>query len=86
MPCRFDVRVLVPCYKETLEVVENTLRATLNADLPHNTTRTIYLCDDGSDPAKEQLTQKLGPDVVYVTGRIREKGARLVLLCLPCSI
>ena len=78
--------MLVPCYKETLEVVENTLRATLNADLPHNTTRTIYLCDDGSDPAKEQLTQKLGPDVVYVTGRIREKGARLVLLCLPCSI
>ncbi len=71
---RFDVRVLVPCYKEAIEVVENTLRATLNADVPHNTTRTIYLCDDGADPTKEVLAQKLGQDVVYVTGRVREKG------------
>jgi hypothetical protein len=75
-PCchRFDVRVLVPCYKESVEVVENTLRATLNADMPHNSTRTIYVCDDGADPIKEQLAAKLGNDVVYVTGRVREKG------------
>ena len=72
--CRFDVRVLVPCYKENIEVVETTLKATLNADLPWNTTRTVYLCDDGNDPTKRELAEKLGPEVVYITGRMRQKG------------
>jgi hypothetical protein len=44
------------------------------ADLPHNTTRTIYLCDDGQDPDKEGLCGALGEDVVYVTGRKRLAG------------
>ncbi len=68
------MRVLVPCYKEALEVVETTLKATLNADLPWNTTRTVYLCDDGNDPVKRELCEKLGPEVVYITGRVRQKG------------
>jgi endoglucanase len=66
--------VLVPCYKEAIEVVETTLKATLNADLPWNCTRTIYLCDDGGDAVKRDLAEKMGPEVVYVTGRLRQKG------------
>ncbi len=72
-PHRFDLRILVPCYKEDLEVVENTVKAILNADYPHNTTRTVYLCDDGNDPLKRDFANKVS-DVVYVTGRYREKG------------
>lgn len=71
---QFDLRVMIPCYKEALDVVENTVRAALNADLPDNTTRTIYLCDDGADPNKMDLCHELGPDVMYVTGRPKEKG------------
>lgn len=71
---QFDLRVMVPCYKEGLDVVENTLRAALAADLPDNTTRTIYLCDDGADPDKMDLCHELGNEVVYVTGRPKEKG------------
>ena len=44
--CRIHVRVLVPCYKEALELVRQTLRCALDADLPDYTRRTIYLCDD----------------------------------------
>jgi endoglucanase len=74
---RFDLRILVPCYKEDLEVVENTVKAILNADFPHNTTRTVYLCDDGQDPLKREFASRVS-DVVYVTGRYREKGGWLV--------
>lgn len=63
----------MPCYKEDLEVVENTVKAILNADYPHNTTRTVYLCDDGNDPLKRDFASRVS-DVVYVTGRYREKG------------
>jgi hypothetical protein len=65
----------VPCYKEDLEVVENTVKAILNADFPHNTSRTVYVCDDGNDPMKRDFCKTVS-DVVYLTGRYREKGGQ----------
>ncbi len=50
----YHVRVLVPCYKEDLEIVAKTIQAAYNARLPDNCTRTIYLCDDGKDKRKRK--------------------------------
>ncbi|KAL6757888.1 nucleotide-diphospho-sugar transferase [Haematococcus lacustris] len=70
----FHVRVLVPCYKEPLHVIQATLDAARSALLPAYTRRTIYLCDDGKDPEKQALVARMGPDVIYVTGRKRKHG------------
>jgi hypothetical protein len=56
---RFHVRVLIPCYKEPLELVKNSVNAALGAHLPPGVQRTVYLCDDGADLEKEQLMAKL---------------------------
>lgn len=48
----FHVRVLVPCYKESLGVLRATIEAALDAPLPSGCQRTVYLCDDGADPEK----------------------------------
>jgi cellulose synthase/poly-beta-1,6-N-acetylglucosamine synthase-like glycosyltransferase len=78
LTARAPPQVLVPCYKEGIEVVEATLRAVLMADLPHTTTRTVYLCDDGKDPQKEYLC-RCG---VRAPGRC---PARAVQWCAPGS-
>lgn len=46
----FHVRVLLPCYKESLELFQATVNACLNAELPTGCRRTVYICDDGKDP------------------------------------
>ena len=51
---RYHVRVLVPCYRESLEIVARTSQAAWNARLPAGCDRTIYLCDDGKDPLKRK--------------------------------
>ncbi|GBF89253.1 six-hairpin glycosidase [Raphidocelis subcapitata] len=74
---RFTVRVMVPCYKEPLEIVAATVDAALQADLPPGVARILYLCDDGADPAKRAwLEEKWGNTgaAIYVTGRTRAKG------------
>jgi cellulose synthase/poly-beta-1,6-N-acetylglucosamine synthase-like glycosyltransferase len=43
----FHVRVLVPCYKESVDLVRLTVLGAVKAPLPRNTLRTVYLCDDG---------------------------------------
>ena len=43
----YHIRVLVPCYREELEIVQRTVLAALDADLPAGCARTVYLCDDG---------------------------------------
>jgi hypothetical protein len=69
------VRVLVPCYYEHLNIVENTVTAALGADLPANVRRTVYLCDDKPDPKKaEWVSRQNRADLVYVSG---EAGAEL---------
>lgn len=64
------MRVLVPTYKEPLPVIQNTIMAALSAPLPASVQRTIYLCDDGKNPAKADFVRSLNtPEVQYVTGR-----------------
>ena len=48
----FIVRVLIPCYTESLDIVRKTVLAAANATLPEKSRRTVYLLDDGKDTAK----------------------------------
>ena len=70
----YHVRVLVPVYKESLDIVAKTISAALAAKLPRGCGRTIYLCDDGKDAAKRRWCEAAGDDVVYVSGRTRKPG------------
>ncbi len=56
---RYHVRVLVPCYKEPLEITARTVQAAYNAKLPAGCDLTIYLCDDGKDPQKRKWCARL---------------------------
>ncbi len=51
----YVLRVVVPCYKEPLDVVKATVQAAYDAPLPHGCTKYVYLCDDGKDPEKKAL-------------------------------
>lgn len=51
-----------------------TCDAALAALLPPGVTRTLYLCDDGADPAKRAWLEEHCPGSVYVAGRERAKG------------
>lgn len=71
----YHVRVLIPCYKEPLDVVSKTFMAALFAPLPANCQRTVYLLDDGRDAEKRKFVHSLRvPHAVYVSGRKRSKG------------
>lgn len=70
----YHMRVVVPCYKESLEILRRTVMAAYDATLPAGCARTIYLCDDGKDPKKRKWVDTLGSDVVYVSGRKRPPG------------
>lgn len=50
----YHVRVLVPCYKEDLNILKRTCACALAAYLPPGCSRTVYLCDDGKDPMKRK--------------------------------
>jgi cellulose synthase/poly-beta-1,6-N-acetylglucosamine synthase-like glycosyltransferase len=66
------VRVCVPCYKEPMSVIEKTVNAALDADLPTGTKRTVYLCDDGNMDEKRVFAEDLqrkGRNIVYVRDR-----------------
>ena len=72
---KFHVRVLIPCYKESVELVKLTTLGALKAPLPKDTLRTVYLCDDGKDPAKEEMVRELNNEwgcLEYVSGRKRD--------------
>ena len=51
---RYHVRVLIPCYNETQEMVAATVQAAYNAKMPAGCDKTIYLCDDGKDKNKRK--------------------------------
>lgn len=70
----YHIRVMVPCYKEDIDIVQKTIMAAASAELPRGCHRTLYLCDDGKDPEKRKWIESLGPDYVYVSGRSRPKG------------
>ena len=68
----YSIRVLVPCYKESLAIVRRTVLAALHARLPDGCRATVYLCDDGKDADKRDWIAGLArDDAVYVTGRPR---------------
>lgn len=70
---RYHVRVVVPCYSESLAILQRTVMAAYNATLPAGCTRTVYLCDDGKDQKKREWVESLdSDDVVYVSGRKRK--------------
>jgi hypothetical protein len=71
----YHVRVLIPCYKEPLEVIQKTLLAAMYAPLPLGCRRTVYLLDDGRDADKRAFVRALRlSNAVYVSGRKRAKG------------
>jgi hypothetical protein len=66
----YNVRVLVPCYKESLAIIQRTVLAARRADRPPGTSVTIYICDDGNDARKRAWVRRLNdPEVLYVVGR-----------------
>jgi endoglucanase len=72
---RYHVRVLIPCYKEPVDVISKTMLAALHAPLPEGCQKSIYLCDDGKDPEKKKFCHSLNrSNVIYVSGRDRKKG------------
>lgn len=71
---QYHIRALVPCYKESLQILQLTIMALREAELPEGCTRTIYLCDDGKDELKRDWVESLTDDVIYVSGRNRKKG------------
>lgn len=58
----YHIRVLIPCYKEPLEIVGRTATAALDAELPRTCQRTVYLLDDGKDPAKRKWCMQMGAE------------------------
>lgn len=79
---KFHVRVLIPCYKESMELVKLTVLGALKAPLPKDTVRTVYLCDDGKDPTKEEMIRELNAEwgcLEYVSGRKRDPNGECVL-------
>ena len=82
----YHVRVLVPCYKESLEILRRTIMAAYDAQLPEGCHRTIYLCDDGKDPKKRKWVDSLAADVVYVSGRKRLPGRHLAIFACVVTI
>ena len=54
------MRVIIPTYREPLSVIMATMEAVLEAALPSDTVRTVYLCDDGNDPNKKAYIASLG--------------------------
>jgi hypothetical protein len=74
---KYNVRVLIPCYKESLAIVQRTVLAARRADKPAGTRVIIYICDDGADPAKsEWVSSLMDRDVIYITGRDKSQKSK----------
>ena len=85
VPAGTHVHVLVPCYTESLAIVAETVWAAADADLPSGAESTVWLLDDGGDPAKKEWVEGLnagrggaaaidvGARVRYLSGRARAK-------------
>jgi cellulose synthase/poly-beta-1,6-N-acetylglucosamine synthase-like glycosyltransferase len=72
----YAVRVLIPCYKESLNIVRNTCLSALRMDYPSENIY-VYLCDDGNDKAKFDWVMSMKPyypNLFYVTRPDAFKG------------
>jgi hypothetical protein len=85
---KFHVRVLIPCYKESTDLVKETVLGALKAALPKDTLRTVYLCDDGKDPTKAAMVHELNKEwgcLEYVSGRTRDPNGARGIGCSTCT-
>jgi endoglucanase len=74
---KYNVRVLIPCYKESLAIVQRTVLAARRADKPAGSRVIIYICDDGADPAKSSwVSSLLDRDIIYITGRDKTQKSK----------
>jgi endoglucanase len=74
---KYNVRVLIPCYKESLAIVQRTVLAARRADKPAGSRVIIYICDDGADPAKSSwVSSLLDRDIIYITGRDKSQKSK----------
>ena len=77
----------MPCYTEDLKIVAETVSAAVEADMPPDSTCTVWLLDDGNDPNKRAWVEGLGDDCVrYITGRKRPAGVGMLLPPCHCCI
>lgn len=53
-----SIGVYIPCYNESVQLVAQTVIASLNLDYPHQLLN-VYLCDDGKDPHKRAMISRL---------------------------
>lgn len=74
----YVLRVMVPCYKEDLEIIRHTVMAAIEAELPANCTKHVYLCDDGRDPEKmtwcEEVNRRWNEGTLHYCRRPKSKG------------
>lgn len=72
----YVVRCLIPCYRESIEIVKPTVLAALN--LSHDKSKLfVYLCDDGADVEKQEWVESMKkeyPNLEYVTRPTEFKG------------
>ncbi|GMH42143.1 hypothetical protein BSKO_10062 [Bryopsis sp. KO-2023] len=78
---KFSVRVLIHCSKENLGVLEETVRAAVDADLPPGSKKSVYVVDASGDSSKEAWVENL------------DRSLRVTYICtqrqnanIPCSL
>jgi cellulose synthase/poly-beta-1,6-N-acetylglucosamine synthase-like glycosyltransferase len=73
---KFTVRMFIPCYKESIEIVKLTALSALSNDWPEENLY-VYILDDGNDKAKAQWVKamkKRYPNLMYVVRPQEFKG------------
>jgi len=72
---KYHIRVVIPCYKEPLDVIAKTFMAAMYAAIPAGCRKTVYLLDDGRDIDKKCFVHSINSrSAVYISGRKRAKG------------
>lgn len=67
------IRVLVPCYKEGLDILKPTVTGALTAPVPEGYTKHVYMLDDGRDEEKRKWVESLEQAGALAHYRIRPK-------------
>ena len=66
----YHIHVIIPCYKDSLTDMKNTLLSALSATMPPGCTRTIFLVDDS------QASRLQGASMLGVAAAERPKALR----------
>jgi cellulose synthase/poly-beta-1,6-N-acetylglucosamine synthase-like glycosyltransferase len=73
---KYHVRLLIPCYKEGLDIIKYTVLAALNCKYDQNYLH-VYLLDDGKDPKKKEWVRMMNlkySNLHYITRTDTFKG------------